>query len=433
MHTKEQAWFNHDRFGMFVHWGLYTLHADAEWHWSYNEVSKEEYHKYLRYFDPDLYDPREWARMAREAGMTHATLTTKHHDGFCLWPSRDSDFTVANTPHGEDLVGPFVEACRDEGIRPGLYFSLIDWNHRDFEIDIFHPLRNIDDPIAYNEGCKVAAYQEFMRSQVSDLLTSYGKIDHLFMDFSYPNQVYRGLPGKGRDYWDSENLLNLVRQLQPDILVNNRMDLIDVEADFYTPECFIPSSPPLKDGKRVPFEAAFNTNEAWLHKRDLTTPKSPHQLLQVLIDMVSMGGNLLMNVGPTARGEIDTENVAALKAYSDWFTRHERAIRGCGVSEFKAPFGCRLTQNRNRLYVHLYSWPYKHLYLEGLGGKVEYAQLMHDASEISWLPPGRQVRGEGEGLRGLDDLDLPDDLMILELPVSKPDVEIPVIELFLRE
>ena len=235
---------------MFVHWGLYTLHADAEWHWSYNEVSKEEYHKYLRYFDPDLYDPREWARMAREAGMTHATLTTKHHDGFCLWPSRDSDFTVANTPHGEDLVGPFVEACRNEGIRPGLYFSLIDWNHRDFEIDIFHPLRNIDDPIAYNEGCKVAAYQEFMRSQVSDLLTSYGKIDHLFMDFSYPNQVFRGLPGKGRDYWDSENLLNLVRQLQPDILVNNRMDLIDVKADFYTPECFIPSSPPLKDGKR---------------------------------------------------------------------------------------------------------------------------------------------------------------------------------------
>ncbi|WP_430386288.1 alpha-L-fucosidase [Blastomonas fulva] len=433
MPSDPKAWFAHDRFGMFIHWGLYTLHADAEWHWSYNEVDREEYFKYLDYFDPDLYDPREWARLARKAGMTHMTLTAKHHDGFCLWPSQHSEFTVTKTPHGKDLIGPFVEACRAEGLKVGLYYSLIDWHHRDFGIDIFHPMRNIEDPEGYNAGCDVARYQAFMKAQVRELLENYGRIDHLFMDFSYPDQIYRGLPGKGRDYWDSANLIALVRELQPDIIVNNRMDLTDVAADFYTPECFIPNARPTRNGEPVLFEAAFNTNEAWQHKRTGTQPKSPHQLLQTLIDMIAMGGNLLMNVGPTARGDIDAENTAALKAYEEWFARHERAIRGCGHSTFDAPFGCRLTQNGNRLYIHLYNWPYRHLYVKGLGGKVAYAQLLDDASEITWLPPGRQVRGEGEGLRGLDPVAMPDDLLILELPVAKPGAVIPVIELFLKD
>ena len=429
---EKKSWFIHDRFGMFIHWGLYSQQTHGEWARSRREIQQKDYLKYLENFSPDLYDPQDWARRAKRAGMTHMTLTAKHHDGFCLWPSAETDFTVANTPHGKDLIGPFVEACRGEGLRVGLYYSLIDWSHRDFEIDGTHPQRNQVDIEDYNKECDIPRYQAFMKAQLREILTGYGKIDHIFMDYSYPRQFFKGRPGKGREYWDSEGLLKLVRELQPDAIVNNRLDLLDLRSDIYTPECFVPNSSPTRDGEFVDFEAAFNLNDSWCYNRDHEEWKSPHQLIQVLVNMVSMGGNLLMNIGPTGRGNIDGNTAAALDAYGDWLQLHGRSIYGCGRSEFPQPQDGRLTQNGDRVYIHLFNWPYKHLYLPGLGGKVRYAQLLNDASEITWLPPGQNVVGEGEGLQGLDDHDLPHDLLIMQLPTKKPPVEVPVIELFLK-
>jgi alpha-L-fucosidase len=428
----DKSWFRHDRFGMFIHWGLYSLHTGGEWMRSRRETSQQEYMRYVRRFDPDLYEPREWARAARRAGMTHMTLTAKHHDGFCLWPSGETDFHVGNTPYGRDLIAPYVEACRAEGLRVGLYFSLIDWSHPDFTIDINHPDRNLPDAIARNATRDMGRYRAFMQAQLRELLGGrYGRIDHLFMDYSYPKQSYRDMPGKSGSDWGSAELLALVRELQPTALVNNRMDLADIEADFYTPECFVPHAPPRRGGKNVDFEAAFNLNESWCYNRDERRWKSPSQLIQILVTMVSMGGNLLMNVGPDGRGVLDSGTMAALEAYGDWLKLHGRAIYGCGRSDHEAPHGCRLTEREGRVYVHLFNWPYKHLYLPGLGGKVCYAQLLNDASEIEMLPPGKLVKGEGEGLIGLDETSAPLDMLILQLPVEKPPVEVPVIELFL--
>lgn len=427
-----KAWFRHDRFGMFIHWGIYSLQTGGEWLRSRVGMSQADYLRYFQRFDPDLYDPREWARAAKAAGMTHMTLTAKHHDGFCLWPSAETDFHVGNTPYGRDLIEPYVEACRAEGLRVGLYYSLIDWSHPDFTIDVNHPDRDAPDLEALNRGRDMGRYRAFMQAQLREILGGrYGTIDHLFMDYSYPSQHYRGVPGKGHADWGSHELLALVRELQPTALVNNRMDISDVEADFYTPECFVPHAPPARGGKPVDFEAAFNLNESWCHNRDEWRWKSPHQLIQVLVTMVSMGGNLLMNVGPTGRGNLNEPTLAALRAYGDWLRLHGRSIYGAGRSDHEAPHGCRLTQRDNRVYVHLFNWPYKHLYLPGLGGKVGYAQLLHDASEIEMLPPGKLVKGEGEGLIGLDETGAPLDMLILQLPVQKPAVEVPVIELFL--
>lgn len=430
--SERKNWFVHDRFGMIIHFGLYSLHTQGAWYRSRQELPHEHILKYFNRFNPDLYDPGDWARRARNAGMTHMTLTSKHHDGFCLWPTGETDFNVSNTPYGRDLIGPFVEACRAEGLKVGLYYSLIDWSHRDFAIDPFHPLRNIEDLEGYNAKCDVARYQAFMKAQVTELLTQYGEISHFFPDFSYPRATHRGVSGKGRDYWDSEGLLALVRELQPNAIVNNRLDLLDLEADFYTPECFVPHEAPLRKGRPVDFESAFTMSERWSYNRDEQNWKSPHQLIRVLVDMVSMGGNLMMNVGPTGRGILDQRTMAALDTYANWMELHARSICGCGRSPFQAPKDCRLTQNGNRVYVHLFSWPYKHLYMEGLGGKVAYAQLLNDASEITWLPPGRRVLGEGEGLQGLDQDDLPHDILVLQLPPAKPPVEVPVIELVLK-
>ena len=421
------------RFGMFVHWGIYALHAQDAWLVSNSEMDISDYQRrYTQQFDPDHFDPKDWVARAKAAGMRHVVMTAKHHDGFCLWPSRETDFHVGNTPHGQDLIRPFVEACRSEGLSVGLYYSLIDWSHADFAIDIFHPRRNDADAVKKNAECDIPNYQKFMKAQVTELLTEYGDIDILFMDFSYPTQTYRDLPGKGHEYWDSEGLLKLVRELQPNILVNNRLDLLDQEADFYTPECFVPDAPPTRKGKPVAWEAAFTLAESWGYNRDEGDWKSPEQIIQVLVNMVSMGGNLLMNVGPNGRGALDSRAKHSLDICRDWMKFHGRSIYGCGPSEFPAPIDCRLTQNGDRVYVHVFNWPFKHLYLKGFGGKVKYAQLLNDASEISWLPPGQRVLGEGEGLQGLDVDSVSESTLILMLPVKKPDTPVPVIELFLE-
>jgi alpha-L-fucosidase len=172
-----KTWFGHDRFGMFIHFGLYALGARHEWLKNREEFTTEAYQKYFDNFDPDLYDAREWARRAREAGMKYVVLTAKHHEGFCLWDSKVSDYKVTNTPYGKDLIGPYVEALRAEGLKVGFYYSLLDWHHPDFPIDAHHPQRNHPDAAKLNEGRDVKRYARYMRDQVTELLTNFGKID----------------------------------------------------------------------------------------------------------------------------------------------------------------------------------------------------------------------------------------------------------------
>ncbi len=216
------------------------------------EIGDTGYQRYFDNFDPDLYEPREWARRARAAGMKYVVLTAKHHEGFCLWDSRATDYKASNTPYGRDLIAPFVEAFRAEGLRIGFYYSLLDWHHPDFTIDAYHPLRNRADAAELNAGRDMARYAAYMRAQVTELLTGYGRIDIIWFDFSYPRHNYKGLPGKGRDDWQSVELLTLARRLQPDIIVNNRLDLNDLtEAlpDVITPEQYTPRTAPLLRGR----------------------------------------------------------------------------------------------------------------------------------------------------------------------------------------
>jgi alpha-L-fucosidase len=418
------TWFTRDRFGMFIHWGLYALPARHEWVKSREEIDDEHYQPYFDQFNPDLYEPRDWARMAREAGMKYVVLTAKHHEGFCLWDTRQTDYKATNTPYGKDLLKPYVEAFRAEGLRVGFYYSLIDWHHPDFPIDILHPLRNRPDVAELNQGRDMRRYAAYMREQVRELLTDYGQIDIVWFDFSYPGRDYKGLPGKGRNDWESEELLDLARELQPEIIVDNRLDLPPEMADIYTPEQFQPREWVHVDGQPVVWEACHTFSGSWGYHRDESTWKSPEQLIQLLVSTVGLGGNLLMNVGPTARGLFDPRAQAALKVYADWMQLHSRAIYGCTQSSLPAPPDCRFTQQGNRLYLHIYSWPFRHLHLDGFAGKVAYAQLLHDASEIKLLEPGRHNEWSIAEQRN--------ETLTLELPVVKPDVVVPVIELFLK-
>jgi len=423
----KKAWFTHDRLGMFVHWGLYALPARHEWIKNYEQIKDEAYQTYFEHFDPDLYDPVDWARRAKAAGMKYVVLTTKHHEGFCLWDSKNTDYKVTNTPYGKDLLTPFVDAVRAEGLRVGFYYSLIDWHHPDFPIDPHHPQRNAPDAAKRNEGRDVSRYAAYMRDQVRELLTGFGKIDVIWFDFSYPQRELNGLKGKGHLDWESEALVRTVRELQPDIIINNRLDLAGLPPDIVTPEQYVPRAWPERNGKRVTWEACHTLSGSWGYHRDEATWKSPEQLVQLLVDNVAMGGNLLMNVGPTARGTLDHRAKAALDVYADWMAVNARSIYGCTESKLPAPRDCRYTQNGNRLYLHIFNWPFRHIHLDGLGGgKVEYAQFLHDGSEVKWLPPSELT------LWSNTEMEVRSDSLTLELPVRKPPVVVPVIEIFLK-
>ncbi|WP_326614784.1 alpha-L-fucosidase [Streptomyces anulatus] len=422
--APDTTWFAHDRFGMFVHWGLYSLAARHEWVKTRERMTDEQYQVYFDHFDPDLYAPADWARTAKAAGMRYVVLTTKHHDGFCLWDSRLTDYKVTNTPHGRDLVGPFVEACRAEGLKVGFYHSLIDWHHPSFPVDGTHPLRDDEEFKAAAAGRDIRDYQRHLHGQVRELLTDYGRIDYLFFDFSYAGRD-EWWGGKGPDDWDSPRLLDLVRELQPHILVNDRAGL---PGDFVTPEQYQPSAPMTSGGRPVLWEACQTLNGSWGYDRDNLDRKSPDLLVRMLVDGVSKGGNLLLNVGPTGRGHLDPRDTAALAEVGRWMDLHERSVRGCGPSPFTPPADCRYTQRGDRLYVHLFAWPLRHLHLPGLDGRVRYAQLLNDASEVVrvQVDPDRPAVNTQMGGQ-------PAGTLTLRLPVQRPDTPVPVIELHLTD
>lgn len=422
---SEHAWFSEARLGLFVHWGLYALAARHEWVMSREQIHPDTYERYQRYFEADRYDPRAWARAAKAAGMRYAVLTTKHHDGFCLFDSALTDYSTVHTPYGRDAVAAFVDAFRAEGLRIGFYHSLLDWHHPDFPIDVHHPLRDEPAVAELNAGRSMERYRAYLHGQVRELLTGYGTVDYLFFDFSYADQRYRDLPGKGAADWGSAELLAMVRKLQPDIIVNDRLQLA---GDLVTPEQYQPSGPMLgADGQPSIWEACQTLNGSWGFDRDNRDVKPVPLLVRMLVDGISHGGNLLLNVGPTGRGELDPQALESLAGLAEWMDRHSRAVHGAGPSEEVPPPDCRYTARADRLYVHVFSWPLGHLHLPGLAGRVAYAQLLNDASEIvmEQTDPDQQAHT-------LVPSGQPAGTLTLRLPTRPPAVAVPVVELFLR-
>lgn len=424
----DTAWFVRDRFGMFIHWGLYALPARHEWVRNREEIDNATYQKYFDVFNPDLYDPKKWAKDAKDAGMKYFVITTKHHDGFCLWDSKLTDYKATNTPFGKDLIRPMVDAFREEGLGIGFYHSLIDWHHPHFPIDHIHPLRNHPEAREMNKTRDMAKYREYLHGQVEELLTGFGKVDILWFDFSYKTNdewfEKSGFTGKGKEEWGSEELLKKIRTWQPEIILNDRLQ---IDQDIKTPEQYQPQEWVKVEGEPVVWEACQTFSGSWGYHRDESTWKSPEQLIQMLINSVSCGGNLLMNVGPTGRGIFDERAVEALKVYGDWMKFHERSIYGCTQSEFEAPKDCRFTQNGDKLYIHIFSWPFRHLHVPGLGGRVKYAQLLNDASEIAFTEPSADMAVHGHCAATAAE-----GTVIFNIPIVKPNVTVPVIEVFLK-
>jgi len=411
----DTGWFVHDRFGLFIHWGLYALPARHEWVKSREQISSEEYRKYFEHFDPDLYDPGAWADAAKGAGMKYFVVTTKHHEGFCLWDTALTDYKAPNTPAGRDLLKPMVNAFRERGLKVGFYHSLLDWHHPDYTVDQFHPMRENEEYIAQDEQRDLDRYVDYLHGQTRELLTQFGDVDIMWFDFSVT--ASDRFPGKGKNEWRAEELIEMVRELQPGILIDDRLQ---IDQDIKTPEQYVPREWLRVDGQPVIWEACHTFSGSWGYHRDEASWKSVDTLVRMLIDTVGKGGNLLLNVGPTGRGEFDRRALDRLSGIGEWMKRHGRSIYGCtqAPDQYACPDDCRYTYNpdTNRLYLHVFSWPFKQIHVDGMADRVGYAQLLNDASEI----PMQSGQGKDEGL------------LTLQLPVRKPDATVPVIELFLK-
>ena len=345
---------------MFIHWGLYSIPGRGEWVRSNEQMPEDDYLPYFREFNPRSYDPKAWAKAAKKAGMQYVVMTAKHHDGFCLFDSGYTDFKSTNTPLGRDVVRDFVEAVRGEGLKVGLYFSLIDWHHPDYPHygDRYHPMRN--HPEYGNENRDFNRYLDYMHAQVREIVTGYGKLDILWFDFAYNHM--RG------ETWKATKLIEMVRSYQPDVLIDNRLEVsgegfgslaecqpTPYHGDFVTPEKMIPPHG-IRDirGEPMVWEACVTMNNNWGYCGNDHYFKPAPLLIKKLVECVSKGGNMILNVGPDAHGNIPEESMEILREMGAWMKKNGESIYGCGASSVEKPEYGRVTQKGNFLYFHMF-------------------------------------------------------------------------------
>ena len=388
-YERRMTWYREARFGMFLHWGLYAIPARGEWVRSAERMPEERYRRYFDEFNPVDFDARRWARAAREAGMKYVVLTAKHHDGFCLFDSQYTDWKSTNTPFGRDIVREFVEAVRAEGLRVGLYYSLLDWHHPDYphRADAHHPDR--DDESVSDEGRDFDRYLTYMHSQVRELCENYGRIDLLWFDFSYGD--LRG------EAWKAQELIDMVRSLQPDVIIDNRLEVSGEgygslaageptpwHGDFVSPEQMIPPHG-IQDvhGNDIAWESCVTMNGSWGYRADDHMFKPAPMLIKKLVECVSKGGNMLLNVGPDARGCFPPESVRILEGIGAWMRRNGASVHGCTRSDLPKPEYGRITAKPGRLYFHVYENSVGPLPLVGV--------RREDIASIRYLATGAEV------------------------------------------
>ena len=388
---KRTEWYRHDRFGLFIHWGLYAIPGKREWVKSDERLSNEQYEKYFENFTAENYDPREWAKLAKKAGMKYAVLTAKHHEGFCLFDSALTDYKATNCPAGRDLVREYVDAFRAEGIKVGLYYSLIDWHHPDYPHygDRIHPQRS--NPDEQNDKRDFSRYVEYMHGQVRELLTNYGKIDLMWFDFSYGEM--------SGEKWEATKLITMARELQPHLIIDNRLHTsrgeIDLDempiysGDFVSPEQFVPKSGIVdKHGRPMPWEACITTQaDSWGYSATNDKFLSARDIIFMLVDCVSKNGNLLLNVGPTSKGEFPKKTIEVLNEVGEWMHENSESIYGCGAVDVPTPEFGRYTGKDGIVYAHVFDKSGYCLNMNGINeNDVKYAFYLEDMTEVTVAP-----------------------------------------------
>lgn len=367
---RRMKWWHEARFGMFIHWGLYSTVGRHEWVMENEAIPVAEYEQYAKNFKPKPNAARDWAKLAKQAGQKYMVMTTKHHEGFCLFNSKLTNYCAPKQGPGRDLVAEYVEAARTEGRRVGFYYSLMDWHHPD-------GARCATDEQARRR------FVDYIHGQIHELLSNYGKIDVLWYDVAWP------LDAQG---WESEKMNRMVFGLQPDIIVNNRNKL---EGDFATPEQRI-------EAAKRSWESCMTMNGSWGYQKADDDWKTPKTVARNLISCSRDGGNYLLNIGPKGDGSIPEESVRILTSVGKWMDHSGSSIYGSEMCQPRRSNYAMFTRKGNTLYMHVHFWPGSTAIIGGMMTKVKSAKL---------LATGQDVKFDQDPLR----------VRLLNLPDKSPD------------
>ncbi|MFA6292846.1 MAG: alpha-L-fucosidase [Victivallales bacterium] len=376
--SRRLEWFRKARFGMFIHWGLYSIIGRHEWVREHERWTTSDYAKIADLWHPEMGAPRKWAKLAAESGCKYMVMTTKHHEGFCLWDSALTDFCATKKGPGRDLVAEYVEACREYGLKVGLYYSLLDWNHPD-------GIRSKWD------GDARKRFIEYTHGLIRELLTNYGKIDILWYDVPYPLTA---------EEWESEKMNRMVLKLQPDIIYNNRNQ---TPGDFGTPEQHIVAEDRM-------WEACMTTQIlSWGHM-PLDGWRTPREAVDMLRQVAAGCGNLLLNIGPKPDGSIPAEARNIFEQVGAWLKKYGDSIFNVtDPVRFRNNLVGMYTMRDNILYFHVYRWPGSEIIASQIQNKVKSVRFMN-GGEIKF----RQT---------------PDQIFMYGLPETAPDPLTTVIEI----
>ena len=384
---RRLEWWHAARFGMFIHWGLYSVFGRHEWVMEDEGIPVAEYQLAAKRFKPEPNAARAWAKLAKKAGMKYMVMTTKHHEGFCHFDSKLTNYTAPKTACGRDLVREFVDAARAEGMRVGFYYSLMDWHHPDGAL------------CATDEDAR-RRFVDYIHGQVRELCTNYEKIDILWYDVNWPLKA---------DAWEAVKLNRMVRELQPDIVINNRTGIPE---DFTTPEQTIRAYP-------EPWESCMTMNDSWGYQKADDNWKSPKNIVRNLIRCTRDGGNYLLNIGPKADGSIPAESVNILTDVGRWMDKHGELIHGsvdtCKVK--RGQFSDFIVRG-NKLYIMVQFWPGSELSIGGLMTKAISAKLYGTPAQVKFDQTDFRVRFTGLPATAPDPL-----VSVLEVEFAEPPLQ----------
>jgi alpha-L-fucosidase len=378
--NERTQWFQDAKFGLFIHWGVYSMLGREEWARQLCQIPLSEYQYYADHFNPVLYNPDEWVRLAKDAGVKYIVITSKHHDGFCMFDTKYTNYNIMHSEFGKDALGMLVEACKKNQMPIGFYYSIMDWNHPDYlprrTWETGRPTRDAD----------FSRYMDYAINQIQELMTKYDPAI-LWFDgqWEHTNEEQR-----------APEIAEMLFKMKPNLLINDRLFKQEPGlGDFGTPENFVPTTGVRNaDGTPRLWEACYTMNfNGWGYNRYETEFHSSSQLIRQLIEIASKGGNLLLNVGPMPDGTIQPEFAARLKRMGEWLKDNGEAIYGTSASVFdKLPFFGRCTVKGNKLYVHVMGWPEdKRILLPGLKTFLRKVYFLKNEKALDFRRTGRGI------------------------------------------
>jgi alpha-L-fucosidase len=365
------AWFKDAKLGIFIHWGYYGVNGIGEsWSMYHKQISYDDYMYQGEQFTAANYNPEKWAKLFKKTGARYAVLTTKHHDGVALWDTKLSKLNVKEkTPAKRDLVAPFVEALRQENIKVGLYYSLCDWSHPDYNVVFPRPNTQNDYPQkGQNELSKWQRFVRFYQGQLKELSDNF-KPDLYWFDGDWE---------KSSEQWQAQSLKDSLLSWNPKVIVNSRLKTY---GDYSTPEQGIPIDTP-----QGPWEFCMTMNDNWGYYPSDTNYKPISQIIRTFVEVIASGGNLLLNIGPKPDGTIDSEQIKRLEALGNWIKKHEKAVfetkAGLPYGHFYGP--TLLSKDETKIYLCLFDAPKYYISLKGIQNKVKSIKVVGSNQELSF-------------------------------------------------